>query len=842
MRDRQPEVWEKVPPRNRNFTGREELLGRLRHKANTVTAVVPQPQALQGLGGVGKTHLAVEYAWRYRSHYDLVWWIPSDQRVLVPSALAAMAPHLGLPPASATGVEEAADAVRRALESGEPYRKWLLIFDNAEEPGQIEEFIPRGPGHVLITSRNPHWENHFETLQVDVFDREESLEFLRKRLHRDIPAKDSSVLADRLGDLPLALEQAGALQYETGMAIDEYIEQLDRQTRNLLSANRAPGYPMSMTAAWRVSVSLLEDRLPEAIKVLRCCAFFGPEPIPRDVFRRGNQVLLREDGPGASQLAAVLSDPIMLSKTLGELRRFALARIDPETRTIQVHRLVQALLRDDLPEEERAKARHEVHLLLAGAAPASPETTGKWSEFNELVAHIIPSGLAECTDPRVREFALNSVRYLYQAGSYQPALGFVDEFIGRWTAADGPRHKDVLVARVHRGNILRGLGRYTEDYESTGKTLREMRDALGPEHPETLWAAAGYGGSLRARGEFLPARELDEETLAAHERLFGRENPMTLRALHNFALDYALTSDYARSRDLHRDAYRGQSNVREGVSENAFLLSLNGLARSVRLSGDYKEACDLGDEAYEYGLQRLSPDHPTTLHAARDLSIARRRAGNLAEALELARETHVRLKRILGDGHPDTMAAAINVSNTLRTAGETDEAFMIAEGTVRRYPEVFGEEHPFTHACRINLAILYRLRGDADRARTIDEAALERLAAQLSRRHHYSLTCAVNLATDLATLGEPARAREIGEETLERLRKVFGPDHHLTLICTSNLILDLRAVGADEEADLLHSDTRRRFDPPGGSATDPPDLVAVYEGRRVDCDFDPPPI
>nr|BFE78764.1 hypothetical protein GCM10020093_013650 [Planobispora longispora] len=342
---------------------------------------------------------------------------------------------------------------------------------------------PRGPGHVLITSRNPHWENHFETLQVDVFDREESLEFLRKRLHRDIPAKDSSVLADRLGDLPLALEQAGALQYETGMAIDEYIEQLDRQTRNLLSANRAPGYPMSMTAAWRVSVSLLEDRLPEAIKVLRCCAFFGPEPIPRDVFRRGNQVLLREDGPGASQLAAVLSDPIMLSKTLGELRRFALARIDPETRTIQVHRLVQALLRDDLPEEERAKARHEVHLLLAGAAPASPETTGKWSEFNELVAHIIPSGLAECTDPRVREFALNSVRYLYQAGSYQPALGFVDEFIGRWTAADGPRHKDVLVARVHRGNILRGSAGTPRTTRAPARPCGKCGTPSGPSTP-----------------------------------------------------------------------------------------------------------------------------------------------------------------------------------------------------------------------------------------------------------------------------------------------------------------------------------------------------------------------
>ena len=178
---RQSEIWEKVPEQNKNFTGREDLLLRLRQGISTVTAVVPQPQALQGCGGVGKTHLAIEYAHRYRPHYDLVWWIASDQRILVPSALAAMAPHLGLPPASATGDDEAADAVRRTLESGDPYRRWLLIFDNVEEPGAIEEFIPRGTGHVLITSRNPKWEDHFESLQVDVFNRDESLAFLDKR-------------------------------------------------------------------------------------------------------------------------------------------------------------------------------------------------------------------------------------------------------------------------------------------------------------------------------------------------------------------------------------------------------------------------------------------------------------------------------------------------------------------------------------------------------------------------------------------------------------------------------------------------------------------------------------
>ncbi|MBB4916684.1 FxSxx-COOH system tetratricopeptide repeat protein [Streptosporangium saharense] len=830
--DRQPEVWEKVPPRNRNFTGREDLLLKLRQGISTVTAVVPQPQALQGWGGVGKTHLAIEYAWRYRSHYDLVWWIPADQRVLVPSALAAMAPFLGLPPASVTGVEEAAEAVRRTLHSGEPYRRWLLIFDNAEEPGHVEEFIPRGPGHVLITSRNPKWEDHFETLQVDVFARSESVAFLSKRLRGEVVPGDASRLAEQLGDLPLALEQAGALQYETGMSVDEYLEQLDAQASRLLGVNRAPGYPLSMTAAWRVSVSLLEDRLPEAIKVLQCCAFFGPEPIPRDIFRRGNKALV-------PRLSPILSDPILLAKALSELRRFALARIEPTARTIQVHRLVQALLRDDLPEEDQREIRHEVHVLLASGAPADPDSTDKWRDFEELVAHITPSNLSDCPDERVRRFALTIARYLYMAGNYQSARAFLNDFIEQWSRISGPRHPDVLIASKHLGNVLRALGQYGQAYEIDHRTLDDMREVLGPDHTETLLTTNGYGAALRARGDFLVARDLDLESKQAHERVFGPADPTTLRVMNNLALDYALTSDYMAARRLHQETYLAQSDA-TGIGKPTLLLSWNGLARSVRLCGDYSEACDLGEEAYAYGLQGLTLDHHVTLLTAKDLSIARRRAGETAEAVELARDTHSRLQRLFGDEHPDAMAAAMNLSNALRTVGELDEAFAIAQRTVPRYPKVFGSEHPYSHACAGNLAILHRLLDAPATARALNEGAVRGLTARVSRNHHYTLTCAINLETDLAALGETDRACDLGEETLGRLRALFGENHFLTLACAANLSLDLRAAGRREEAALLRADTMRRYERPLESGHADALLAEAHE--RINCDFDPPPI
>src|ERR1035438_7846010 len=181
-----PLIWGNVPQRNMNFTGREDLLAELRRRQGPtgdkrITAVVPgdpMPRALQGLGGVGKTAVAIEFAYRNRADYDLVWWIQSDQLPLVRSALAALAEPLGLEAARASGIEAAVAQVRDALRRGEPYSRWLLIFDNADEPDELYKIIPQGPGDVLITSRNNHWQSAVSTVQLNVFTRAESKEFL----------------------------------------------------------------------------------------------------------------------------------------------------------------------------------------------------------------------------------------------------------------------------------------------------------------------------------------------------------------------------------------------------------------------------------------------------------------------------------------------------------------------------------------------------------------------------------------------------------------------------------------------------------------------------------------
>ncbi len=832
---RAPRVWGQVPARNKNFTGREDLLDRVAASLeNRDTAAL---HALHGMPGVGKTQIAVEYAYRRSTFYDVVWWISADQPNLIQSTLASLAPYLDLPHPTATGVKEAAEMVLDALRRGDPYPKWLVVFDNADQPEDIKDFLPSGPGHALITSRNQRWQEVVHTVSVDVFSRHESVAFLEKLVSRTIGGALADQLARELGDLPLALEQAGALLAETGMSVREYLGVLSENASQLLAEGKSPEYPVSMSAAWQISVSRLNDSQPDALEVLRCCAFFGPEPIPRDVFRRGIQ-------PTGSALGAILADPIRLTRIIRALGRFALANVDPAARTITVHRLIQALVREDIGMEEQARFRHDVQLLLAGAAPADPTDEGRWPDFAALVPHMIPAQVHESQDPEVRAFALKMVRYLHSSGNYPSARDFAKSFITRWTADSGENHPDVLKAEWYLGDALRALGDYQASLDTVRPALERARAILGPEHETRLALAMGLGADLRARGDFAAALELDQETVELCRDNLGPRAPRTLLAQNSLALDLGLASHYRAARDLHKSTYMEQSQASSGVSKASVLASWSGLSRDLRLAGEYTEARFVSEDAYEFGRQQLGPDHPWTLRTGKEFAIALRLSPDSAvDHLALAREILDRTERFYGEDHPDALAAATALANTLRSVGGMEkiiEAHDIAVRTLKRYLEVYGEEHPYFHACGGNLALLQRLRGDAVAARSLDAKSLAGLEARLTPDHDYPLTVAVNLASDHAALGELREATDLGKATLARLRGVLGEDHPVTLGCAANLALDLRAAHAMAEADRLTADAADRFARSLGP--EHPDTKAARLGERLNFDFDPPPI
>ncbi|WP_026119750.1 FxSxx-COOH system tetratricopeptide repeat protein [Nocardiopsis ganjiahuensis] len=840
VENRFPEVWGRVPPRHKNFTGRAELISELRAGLLGRGAAAfprspegpPVPRTLQGYGGVGKTLTAVEYAHRYRNEYDLVWWVMADQPGLVDSSLAHLAPYLNLPGPAVTGVEEAANGVLEALRKGEPYARWLLVFDNADEPEELTDLIPQGPGHVLITTRNHRWAGVAETVPVNVFTEHESVEFLRKRIPRGITTEEAAELSEALGHLPLALEQAGALQAETGMSTREYLRLLSERTGPLLREGKPPEYPKPMTAAWQLSVARLSENLPEAMELLRCCAFFGPEPIPRDLF------FPVENGPIRPAMAELLADPIRLSKAIGQLGRYALVRLDQANRTIQVHRLIQALLREELDEPTRESIRVEVWSLLSAAAPKTLTDPAAQARYLELLSHMRPARVAESDLPEVRRFALNVLNFLYVSGDYETASRYARNFIETWTADSGEEDSFVLEAQARYANRLRDLGRYAESHDLNRTILPKMRRTLGHSHPETLSVLSGLGADYRARGDFWQAREHDEEVLRLYQEAFGPRDPATLTALNNLALGYALTSDFAGARSRHERAYMLLKHSGRTDGSPTLLVFWAGLAQAVRLAGDYTEACDLGEDALAYGRDQLGVDDPRTLRTQVDLTIARRLSGELDEALELGRDAHERYLRLHGVNHPSTLAAAMCLASLWRMTGELAEALELAEDTDMRYAQAYGADHPYKHGCTSSVALMHRLTGDPERSRSMNEAALTALEARLGRNHHYTLAAATNLANDLSALGETKDAARLGRGTLRRYRALLGENHPSTLACASNLVLDLRGEQETEEAEALAERTLDGYLRTLGREHD--FTGAMAEGRRLVADFDPP--
>ena len=839
-----PAVWGNVPQRNKNFTGRTELLVELRKRVTgDVTAVLAH--ALHGMGGVGKTHLAVEYAYRYMGDYDVIWWIPSDQILLVRSSLAALGPRLGLGDVAPGRLEDSVNAVLEALRRGQPYGRWLVIFDNADQPEEIRDLLPSGPGHVIVTSRNHRWQSVADAVEVDVFSRQESLDFLARRVP-GVSHEDSVRLADELGDLPLALEQAGALQVESAMSVDEYLELLAEQSNKLLAESPPADYPLGVAAAWSLSMDRLREVTPFAWELLRRLAYFGPEPIDRDLFKNGRYVL----GP---PLQSEIGDPIVFGRAIRELGRYALARVDNYHKTLQVHRLIQRLIRDEIDDDLAEEMQHEVHLLLAAADPDEPDGIEHWPRYDQLLAHVVPSQAVLCRFSEGRRLVRNVIRYVFNVGDLITCDTLSREALEAWTEQSGPDDPDVLILSGQRADLLWRRGAYAEAYELRSGTLERMRQVLGEEHEETLQVTNAHGADLRARGEFARVLELDRNTLEQHIRVFTRDHPQTFNVANNLAVDQVLNSQYDSAHVTDTRTHQDRLDFFGRDDHPWVILSLGSTGRDLRHRGRYADALPIAEQAHaayaDLVRQRvLPPDHAWVLSQAKELSVARRKMGLLEKALELAEEVYQSYVVSFPDKHPDILAAGIALGNARRVLGEIrqdddllERADAQIESAYKNYVDVYGEDHPYTRGSAVNLAIVRRrIGGDAVGAARILREALASLRSGLGDRHHYTLTCMTELATSLSTTGATEEARDVGAEALEGLRAQIGEDHPHTLACASNLAADLRTLGATEAGDALAADTITRYR--AILPADHLDVLDAAQGKRIALDLEPVPL
>ena len=363
-----------LPPRNLIFTGRDEQFTVLQQRLSAAsTAAIVQPLALHGLGGVGKTQLALEFAYRQAGEYDVIWWVAAEQAAAIPGQLVALARRLGI-----SEQAEQAETVAMLFDELRHRHRWLLVFDNAEQPHDLRPYWPSGRGHMLITSRNPSWQPLAATTCIDVLPRADAIAFLQHRVGIDKPNADG--LSEALGDLPLALEQAAAYLEQTHTPPNQYVELLTSRAHELFALGRPVASEQTIATVWDISLQRLRTEGAAAEDLLHLCAFMAPDHIPR---------WLLEDHPDVlpPSLAGVVRDRLPYHQALGTLSRYSLATATDEA--ISVHRLVQAVVRHQLQPDQRRHWGTTATELITVGFPQAPEEVEAWPDSALLLPHAL---------------------------------------------------------------------------------------------------------------------------------------------------------------------------------------------------------------------------------------------------------------------------------------------------------------------------------------------------------------------------------------------------------------------------------------------------------------------
>ncbi|WFE37856.1 FxSxx-COOH system tetratricopeptide repeat protein [Micromonospora sp. WMMD998] len=590
-----PAVWN-APRRNQAFTGRQGLLAALRARLTDGDRAVVQ--ALAGLGGVGKTQLAIEYAHLFVGDYDLVWWIDAERPELIGEQVAALAVTAGWVEQGTT-IAVARDTAWRRLRA---VHGWLLIFDNATDGADLAPWLPPETGHVIVTSRSSAFAGVATPVEVDVFSRAESVDMLRQHLPT-VADTDADRLAAQLGDLPLALAQATGLMAETRMGVADYLTELAEHTAQLLRMGAVVGYPAPLAAAIEVSLTQLTANDDTAgVQLLHMCAHLAPEPIPLRWFADA------PDGVLPEPLATVAGARLAFRNTLARLARLGLVRLDEHT--VQLHRLTQAVLRDLATPAERQDHRQRSERLVAAGEPDNDGTDPlSWPAWAELLPHLLTLDPATA-GPDLRDTACNAAWYLLMHGDYHTGLPLAERWHRQWRSRLHPDDEHVLWMASQVATAYRFTGRYKQARHLHEDIHEGSRRTRGDDHPNTLSSANNLAGNLAELGEHERARQLHEDTLERRRRILGDDHPDTLTSASNLASSLADLGEYEEARQLHEDT----------------------LERRRRILGD---------------------DHPHTLSSANNLANSLARLGEHEQARQL-REDLVDRRRARADNHPDT--------------------------------------------------------------------------------------------------------------------------------------------------------------------------------------------
>ncbi|GLY55090.1 ATP-binding protein [Lentzea sp. NBRC 102530] len=710
-------VWN-VPGRNPNFTGRDKDLKALQRLLKTRSRVAVH--AVRGMGGVGKTQLALEFCHRHCTRLEAVWWFEAENPTLLPDQFRTLGRMLGL-----ELVSDATETVQIVLARLRGLKNWLLIFDNAESAADLHPFLPSDTGRVLITTRRAGFDAIGGLLDLDTMARQESTKLLARRAPRLTPA-EADELAELLGDLPLGLEQAAAYLAQSQIPAQEYLTLL-RTAPDTLSDKGVDGLrrtsDRSLAKLWTLSLQRLDERHPAAAQLLAICAYMAPEAIPLTLFTTGSDAL-------PALLGEEVANAASLSHIVGVLADYSLVKRD--SGTITVHRLVQLAVRghaaDSNPETSQFPRMWSVALLHARLPGSVRDNPDAWPVWRQLLPHVLAVLHHQPTIPDLVPQSTSwlldrTAAYLQTTGLISQARPLLERALAIDETMHGPDSYNVAITVGNLGSVLKELGQPAAAVPLMERALAIVEDGDGSDHADVTALLGNLALSLEDLGRSAEARGLLERALAISEASLGPDAPATGIQLNNLASNLNSLGHHDEARRLLERALT-IDQAAYGPDHPNIAIRLNNLGTVLRELGRSDEARPLLERALAIDEAVYGPDHPTIAIRLNGLGLVLRQIGRFADALPLLERALTISEAVYGPDHPNIAIRLNNLALLLNDLDRAAEAKPLFERAIAIDEAAFAPDHPRVAISVDNLGdALNRLGRDADAAAMYERAA-----------------------------------------------------------------------------------------------------------------------
>ncbi|KAF5857977.1 hypothetical protein ETB97_005008 [Aspergillus alliaceus] len=764
----------------------------------------PRRVAITGLGGIGKTQVALEVAYRIhdRDKECSVFWIPCTSHAIIEQTFLKVAQTLGQYLIKTTEIKE---QIKLYL-SSEHAGKWLLVFDNADDINMwlaandtapsFEDFLPQSDqGRILFTTRNRKLAMKlapFNIIPIPDMDKETAFQILRKTLaHKDLLKDDmtAATLLEQLAFLPLAITQASAYIIENNISLFNYLAILQEQEQDaveLLTEDfRDPGrykdIQNPVMTTWLISFKQIQCQNQLAADYLYFMACINPRNIPQSI------------------LPLQTTKKQMLD-ALGLLNAYSFTNI--QDTGISMHRLVHIATRNWL--RNNGTIGHWIRRVadrIEGIFPDSHHTNRElWREY-------LPHALALVQE---KEFIMKQntalvgriADCLVSDGRYQEAEALHKELMEINQERNGPDHPSTLNSMAKLASTYRNQGRWNEAEKLEVQVMETSKTVRGAEHPSTLTSMANLTSTYLKQGRWNEAEKLITQVIEIRKTVLGAAHPSTLKSMANLASIYRNQGRWNEAEKLEVQVLEMEKTILGAEHPNT-LASMANLALTYHSQGRWNEAEKLELQAMKTSKTVLGTEHPSTLASVANLASTYRRQGRYKEAEKLEVQVLESRKTVLGAEHPSTLNSMAKLASTYHKQGQWKEAEKLGMQAIDILKTVLGAEHPNTLTSMANLASIYRNQERWDEAEKLEMQVMETSKTVRGAEHPSTLTSMAKLASTYHKQGRWNEAEKLEVQVLESRKTVLGAEHPSTLTSMAKLAFTYYKQGRLNEAENL---------------------------------------